>query len=172
MKTLASPQAPKLEPNTFRVYLGTGRRQGTILLSEEEYQRADRRMREIGPQPEFFDQVTDQKTGKRLDLYREKCGGDCYCAVRAKPAKAVLVCLERFVNDSTGQVLFTSQDRTTVRSRAPQDEYTRFLLEGKTATYVYFLRHGRSYEILAEADDPKWKNFHPTHATKPDLARV
>lgn len=148
----------------------TGWREGTIFLTEAEHRCADHRMREVHG-PEFFDQVTDQKTGKRYDLYREKCGGDCYCAVRAKPAKAVLVCLERFINDSTGKVIFTSQDKTTVRVRAPQDEYTQYLLEGKTAVYVYFLSRGRSYEILSEpVDDPKWENFHPTHVTKPNLA--
>lgn len=170
MTTQAPFQISKLEPNTFRVFLGTGQREGKILLSEEEYQRADRRMREVRG-PEFFDQVTDLKTGTRYDLYRAKCGGDCYCAVRAKPAKAVLVCMERFVNDSTGQVLFTSQDKT-VQARAPQDKRTQFLLKGRSAAYVYFLLRGRSYEILAEVDDPKWENFHPTHATKPNLARV
>lgn len=174
MTTQTSPQVPSApgDPvvlHKMHVYTSaTGWREGDIFLTKEEYDRSDRRMREVHG-PEFFDQVTDQKTGKVYDLYREKCGGDCYCAVRAKPAKAVLCCMERFVNDSTGEVVFTSQDKTTVRARAPRDEYTQHLLEGKTATYVYFLRRGRSYEILAEADDPKWANFHPTHTTKPNL---
>lgn len=166
MTTQAPFQISKLEPNTFRVFLGTGQREGKILLSEEEYQRADRRMREVRG-PEFFDQVTDLKTGTRYDLYRAKCGGDCYCAVRAKPAKAVLVCLERFVDDSTGKVLYTSQDKTTVRFRAPADEYTQFLLEGKPATYLYFVKRGRSYDIVGEpVEDPRWPNFFPTHTVR------
>lgn len=151
-RAATQPEAPA-ETNRMRCYLGSSRsKEVVITMSPEEYKRSNRLMREAERGPFFFDQVTDLTTGKKFDLYREHCGGGCWCAARAKPAKAMLMKMS-LLPDQT--VRFVCQDGSgAFRVRA--DEYTKLELGGKEFTFVYVAKTARAFEILGNAPPQTW----------------
>lgn len=144
--------APAETSNQMRCYLGSTQKEITVTMSPEEHERSNRLMRGAERGPFFFDQVTDLTTGKKFDLYREHCGGGCWCAVRAKPAKAMLMKMS-LLPDQT--VRFVCQDGSgAFRVRA--DEYTKLELDGKEFTFVYVTKTAKAFEILSNAPAQTW----------------
>lgn len=140
-----NPANPEI--TTFLAFQGRSRKEIVITVYEETWKGLYRKSRGMSG-PEFITQVTDLKTKIQYDLYRETCNGDCWCAIRAKPAKSVKMECKK----GDGVLLFSSPTWNFKTLMAGMEDLTYYLRDKDSMT-CYVVKKGSGFEILHIVED-------------------